>query len=115
MYKAIFSPPKDQFTASPRAGTAKPGNHKFHKTVKKDQTPKKVRPPRQERTRTHGNERRADSCPPAHPQSHTECAAHGTEYFHWVSWAACLALLPPISCTPAHWLNTGDWKKSLIS
>jgi len=37
------------------------------------------------------------------------------EYFHRPAWAVCLAVLPPSSCTPAHWLNVGDRKKSKIS
>ena len=35
--------------------------------------------------------------------------------FPWPSWVICLAVLPPSSRTAAHPLNTGDWKKSLIS
>jgi len=37
------------------------------------------------------------------------------EYFLWSAWASCLAVLPPSSCTLAHSLNMGDWRKSLTS
>jgi len=36
------------------------------------------------------------------------------EYFHWPAWASCLALLLSSSCTLAHQLNTGHWRKSLF-
>jgi len=46
--------------------------------------------------------RRADSCPPAHPHSQTEHDIHGKGYFHRPAGAACLAVLCPSSCPPAH-------------
>jgi len=35
--------------------------------------------------------------------------------WHWPAGASCLLVLPPSSCRPAHQLNVGDWKNSLIS
>jgi len=35
------------------------------------------------------------------------------EYFRWPALISCLATLPPSSCTPAHQLNMGNWKKVL--
>jgi len=58
LYKIpFFSPPDDQFTASPQAAITEPRNHEFQ------EIPKKVHTPGQERVQTPGNKKSRE--PPA--------------------------------------------------
>ena len=52
----MFPPPNDRFPASSPAAITEPGTCRFHEFCKipaEDQTPAKVRTPRQERMPTH--------------------------------------------------------------
>jgi len=51
--------------------------------------------------------------PPSQLHLYTEHDVYGMEYFRWPAWASSLAVLPPSSCTPAHLLGMGNWKKVL--
>jgi len=86
MHNTIFYHlPMTYCVASPQAAITEHEICRFHRTHEKVQTQKKEH-----------------SCCLANPHLCTEHDIHGMEYSHWLSWAICLAVLPPSSCTPGH-------------
>ena len=46
----------------------------------------------------HGTNLQISSSPSANLHLYIECDLYGMEYFHWLAWVSCLAILPPSSC-----------------